>query len=402
MENNNFVHLHVHSQFSLLDGACEIKRLIKKVKELGQTAVAITDHGVMNGVVDHYKTAIKEGIKPIIGCECYVAPRKMSDKVFKIDNHPHHLVLLCKDNIGYQNLIKLCSIGHIDGFYGKPRIDKDLLKNHTQGLIALSACLAGEIPRALLNDDYTKAKEIALFYNEIFGQDNFFIEIQNHQINEQIKILPSLIRLSIETGIPLVATNDAHYIDKADHQSQHILMCIQTNKTIYEKGGLEFSTNEFYIKSKDEMLDAFKNFEKDEILKAIENTEKIANRCNVSFEFDHLILPTFIAPNNQNNMDFFLSVCNEGLNKLYGENCDEKIKQRFDFEISIIKKMGYIDFYLITYDFINYAKKNKIAVGPGRGSGAGSIIAYCMGITGIDPIKYNLLFERFLNPERIT
>ncbi|MEG0398211.1 MAG: DNA polymerase III subunit alpha, partial [Cetobacterium sp.] len=215
-------------------------------------------------------------------------------------------------------------------------------------------------------------------------------------------ILPSLIRLSIETGIPLVATNDAHYIDKADHQSQHILMCIQTNKTIYEKGGLEFSTNEFYIKSKDEMLDAFKNFEKDEILKAIENTEKIANRCNVSFEFDHLILPTFIAPNNQNNMDFFLSVCNEGLNKLYGENCDEKIKQRFDFEISIIKKMGYIDFYLITYDFINYAKKNKIPIGPGRGSAAGSLVAYSLKITDLNPLTYGLIFERFLNPERIS
>lgn len=393
----DFVHLHLHTEYSLLDGACVIKRLVKKVKELNQPAVAITDHGSMYGVIDFYKECKKEGIKPIIGCEVYVANRTRFDKVHKIDSSPYHLVLLCKNNIGYQNLIKLVSYGYIDGFYNKPRIDKELLKKHSEGLIALSACLAGEIPRALLNNDYEKAKEIACFYRDTFGKDNYFIEIQDHDIKEQKIILPLLNKLANEIGVGLVATNDAHYIEKEDAKTQAVLLCIQTNSVYGQESKLEFPTKEFYVKSYDEMNERFSIY-KD----AISNTVKVANMCDVEFQFGVTKLPRFTIPNVSDNSLYFTKKCYDGLIRLYGNDVSNEIKKRLYYEIDIIKKMGYVDYFLIVYDFIRYARENDIPVGPGRGSGAGSLAAYCIGITGIDPIKYNLLFERFLNPERIS
>lgn len=394
---SEFVHLHVHSEYSLLDGACRIKRLVSRVKELGQPAVAITDHGVMNGVIDFYKECMSQGVKPIIGCEVYVAPRSRFDKVSGIDVSPYHLVLLCKNNTGYQNLIKMVSLSFTEGFYTKPRVDLDLLRENSEGLIALSACLAGEIPRKLVNDDYDGAKKAAETYIDIFGKDNFFIEIQDHGIVEQRKILNDLYRISNETGVGLVATNDAHYIEKADSRMQNVLLCIQTNRTIYEEGGLEFSTEEFYIKSREEMERLFSAYSG-----AIENTVKIAERCNVTFEFGKTKLPFYTAPTGENNRDYFYRLCFEGLYRNYGKDVDKKIVDRLNYELSIIEKMGYITYYLIVYDFIRFAKENDIPVGPGRGSGAGSLAAYCIGITGIDPIRYQLLFERFLNPERVS
>lgn len=393
----DFVHLHLHTEYSLLDGACVIKRLVKRVKELNQPAVAITDHGSMYGVIDFYKECKKEGIKPIIGCEVYVANRTRFDKVHKIDSSPYHLVLLCKNNIGYQNLIKLVSCGYIDGFYNKPRIDRELLKKHSEGLIALSACLAGEIPRELLNNNYEKAKEVACFYRDTFGKDNYFIEIQDHDIKEQKIILPLLNKLANEIGVGLVATNDAHYIEKEDAKTQAVLLCIQTNSVYGQESKLEFPTKEFYVKSYDEMNERFSIY-KD----AISNTVKIANMCDVEFQFGVTKLPRFTIPNVYDNTEYFTKKCYDGLIKLYGNNVSNEIKKRLDYEIDIIKKMGYVDYFLIVYDFIRYARENDIPVGPGRGSGAGSLAAYCIGITGIDPIKYNLLFERFLNPERIS
>jgi len=394
---SKFVHLHVHTEYSLLDGACRIKRLVSRAKELGQPAVAITDHGVMNGVIDFYKECLEQGVKPIIGCEVYVAPRTRFDKVSGLDSSPYHLVLLCKNNVGYQNLIKMVSASFTEGFYSKPRVDLDLLRENSEGLIALSACLAGDIPRKLVNDDYDGAKKSAQTYIDIFGKENFFIEIQDHGIIEQKKILNDLFNLSKELGVGLVATNDAHYIEKEDSKMQNVLICIQTNKTIHEEGGLEFSTEEFYLKSQQEMEKLFSAYDG-----AIENTEKIADRCNVTFEFGNTKLPVYSAPTGESNCDYFYRLCFEGLKRNYGDNVDSKIIDRLNYELSVIEKMGYITYYLIVYDFIRYAKENNIPVGPGRGSGAGSLAAYCIGITGIDPIKYNLLFERFLNPERIS
>ena len=394
---SGFVHLHVHSEYSLLDGACRIKRLVSRAKELGQTAVAITDHGVMNGVVDFYKECKEQGVKPIIGCEVYVAPRTRFDKVAGLDSSPYHLVLLCKDNRGYQNLIKMVSQAFTEGFYSKPRVDLELLRKHSEGLIALSACLAGEIPRKLVAEDYNGALNAAHEYIDIFGRENFFIEIQDHGIPEQKKILNDLYRLSQETGVGLVATNDAHYIEKEDSRMQHVLICIQTNRTVDEEGGLEFSTEEFYIKSQDEMETLFSAYPD-----AIENTVKIAERCNVTFEFGNTKLPNFTAPTGESNRDYFYRLCFEGLYKNYGNDVDKSIIDRLNYELSIIEKMGYITYYLIVYDFIRFAKEKGVPVGPGRGSGAGSLAAYCIGITGIDPIRFNLLFERFLNPERVS
>ncbi|MDF2567416.1 MAG: dnaE [Oscillospiraceae bacterium] len=394
--SDKFVHLHVHSEYSLLDGACRIKPLVEYVKELGQTAIAITDHGCMYGVIDFYKECKKQGIKPIIGCEVYVAPRTRFDKVNKIDSSPHHLILLCKNNIGYQNLIKLVSLGSIDGFYNKPRIDHELLEQYHEGLICLSACLAGEIPRQLLADDYEKAKETTLFYKNTFGKENYYIEIQDHGIKEQKQIIPSLISLAKELDVGIVATNDAHYIKKDDYKMQTVLIAIQTN-TMVGEGSLEFSTNEFYIKSYEEMHALFPAYEE-----AFSNTVKIAEQCNVEFEFGVTKLPLFVAPNGQDNTEYFVGLCKEGLHKRYGENPSEEIKQRMEYELDIIIRMGYVDYYLIVYDFIHFARQQGIPVGPGRGSGAGSLAAYCVEITDIDPIKYGLLFERFLNPERIS
>lgn len=393
----DFVHLHVHTEYSLLDGACRIERLVEHVKALGQSAVAITDHGVMYGVIDFYKTAKKHGVKPIIGCEAYVAPRTRFDKVHKIDNSPYHLVLLCKNEQGYQNLIKMVSVGFTEGFYGKPRLDRSLLERYHEGLVCLSACLAGEVPRALAARDYERAKEAALYYRDLFGPENYYIEIQDHGIELQRQILPDLIQLARDTGVGLAATNDAHYIGREDAQMQKVLICIQTNTTLDAPGDLEFATQEFYIKSRDEMETLFGAWPE-----ALENTVKIADMCNVEFEFGKTKLPLFTAPAGEDNETYFRRLCLEGLRRNYGEEPPPDVRERLEYELGVITAMGYVDYYLIVFDFINYARSQRIPVGPGRGSGAGSLAAYCIGITGIDPIRYHLLFERFLNPERIS
>ena len=392
----NFTHLHLHTEYSLLDGACRIEGLMQRVKALGQTAVAITDHCVMYGCVDFYKAAKKAGVKPIIGCEVYVATRTRFDKVNRIDGS-NHLVLLCKNETGYKNLIKMVSVGFTEGFYNKPRVDHELLEEYHEGLICLSACLAGEIPQALLAGDYEKAKNLARYYEDLFGKGNYYIEIQDHGLDEQRTVLPLLVRLSRETGIPLVATNDAHYLEKEDSRMQHILICIQTNKTVNDDDVLEFGTDEFYVKSTDEMYELFSAWPE-----ACENTNRIAEMCSFDFEFGVTKLPYFVAPDGMDNKEYFVKLCRDGLLRRYGADVPEDIRARLDYEISIIDRMGYINYYLIVFDFINYAKSQGIPVGPGRGSGAGSLAAYCVGITNIDPIKYNLLFERFLNPERVS
>ncbi|MEE1139274.1 MAG: DNA polymerase III subunit alpha [Acutalibacteraceae bacterium] len=393
----SFTHLHVHSEYSLLDGACRIEPMLDKIKSMGQTSVAITDHGVMYGVIDFYKAALAKGIKPVIGCEVYVAPRSRFDKVHGIDSERYHLVLLCKDNEGYKNLIKLVSEGWVNGFYTKPRVDKDILEKYHEGLIALSGCLAGEVAKALQQGDYDEAKRVALWYRDTFGEGNYYLEIQNHGLDEQLRINPELIRLSKELGIPLAATNDAHYVDKNDAKMQQVLICIQTNHTVGEDTGLEFGTSEFYLKSEDEMLESFP-----QCPEAVENTAIIAERCNVEFEFGKTKLPHFDVPEGYGHFEWFSHLCRKGLVERYGENPPAEYVDRLNYELEVINKMGYVDYYLIVHDFIRHAKEEGIPVGPGRGSGAASICAYCIGITGIDPMKYNLLFERFLNPERVS
>ncbi|MEG2192277.1 MAG: DNA polymerase III subunit alpha, partial [Oscillospiraceae bacterium] len=390
----DFVHLHLHTEYSLLDGACRIDKLIDHIKKLGQTAVAITDHGVMYGCVDLYKRAKKEGIKPIIGCEVYVASRGREDKVHKLDGY-YHLVLLAKNDIGYKNLTKLVTYGFTEGFYSKPRVDHEILKKYHEGLICLSGCLAGEIPRYLLGDDVEKARQTAEFYKDLFGED-FYIEIQDHGIEDQQRVLPMLINLAREMDIPLVASNDCHYIEKEDSKMQYALICIQTNKSLSDTDTLEFETDEFYVKSTQEMYDLFAM-----VPEACENTVKIAEKCNFDYEFGVTKLPKYTAPNGMANVEFFDKLCSDGLKQRYPVITQE-MTERISYESGIIKKMGFVDYYLIVYDFINYAKNHDIPVGPGRGSGAGSLCAYCCGITNIDPLKYNLLFERFLNPERIS
>ena len=393
----SFTHLHLHTEYSLLDGACRLNEIMDAVKSKGQTAVAITDHGVMYGVIDFYKAAKEAGIKPIIGCECYVAARTRFDKVHGLDNERYHLILLCKNETGYKNLIAMVSKSWTEGFYTKPRIDRELLEKHHEGLIALSACLAGEVPRALSRGDYENAKKTALWYNDVFGQGNYYIEIQNHSLREELLILNDLIKLSEETGIPLVATNDTHYIEKEDSAVQQVLICIQTNHIVGEDTGLEFETQEFYLKSEEEMRELFSA-----VPSAIENTQVIADKCNLDFEFGKTKLPHFEVPNNMDHFEYFKRQCLYGLYTHFGENPPKEYTERLDYELSVINKMGYVDYYLIVNDFIQYAKSKGIPVGPGRGSGAASLAAYCIGITGIDPMKYNLLFERFLNPERVS
>ncbi len=393
----SFVHLHLHSEYSLLDGACRIKQLVSRAKELGQSAVAVTDHGNMYAAVEFYNEAVAQGIKPIIGCEVYVAPRTRFDKIHGQDNKPYHLVLLCKNNTGYHNLIKMVSYGYTEGFYNKPRVDTELLEKYHEGIIALSGCLAGEIPRKLINGEYENAKAAALKYLDIFGKGNYYIEIQDHNIREEERILPLLYRLSAETGIPLAATNDAHYIMKEDADIQKILIAIQTNTPLSQPNPLSFPTNEFYMKSEQEMLELFSN-----VPQAVENTAKIAEMCSVSFEFGKIKLPRFTADGVDDNEEYFRSLCYQGLKKYYGNEPAKEISERMEYELDVIIKMGYTDYYLIVWDYIRFAKENNIPVGPGRGSGAGSLAAYCIGITSIDPIKHNLLFERFLNPERVS
>ena len=392
-----FVHLHIHSEFSLLDGANRIKDLPVRAKELGMNAIAITDHGVMYGAIDFYKACKKEGIKPIIGCEVYVAPRTRHDKEPNIDNRYNHLILLAKDNQGYKNLSKLVSIGFTEGYYYKPRIDLEVLEQYSEGLICLSACLAGSVNQALLNGQTEKAEEIALWHKKVFG-DDYYIEIQNNGLKEQVLANQKLVQLARKLNIPLVATNDAHYLKKEDAYNHEILLCIQTGKRMSDEDRMRFETNELYVKSPEEMSEYFAAFPD-----AIENTVKIADKCNVEFEFGHTILPNYdVPPEFETHYDFLEKLCYDGIKKRYGENPSEDVMKRADYELGIIKKMGYVDYYLIVWDFIHYAKSNGIPVGPGRGSGAGSILAYAIEITDIDPMKYGLLFERFLNPERIS
>ncbi|HIR53284.1 MAG TPA: DNA polymerase III subunit alpha [Candidatus Onthovicinus excrementipullorum] len=392
-----FVHLHLHTEYSLLDGVCRIDRLMDAVKAAGQDAVAITDHGNMFGVIDFYKAAKRAGVRPVIGCEVYVAARSRFDKTRSLDYEHNHLILLCENNTGYQNLIKMLSDAWTQGFYGKPRVDHELLEQYHEGLICLSACLAGEIPRALVRGDYDGARETALWYERVFGHGNYYLEMQDHAIPDQAVVNEGLIRLSRDTGIPLVVTNDTHYIDRQDAQIQKILICIQTNHTIDEETGLDFGSDNFYLKTEDEMRALFPEQEE-----AIENTAKIAARCKVEFEFGHTKLPHFDVPDGQDHFEYLRSMCEEGFAERYGADAPAAYRQRLDYELDVIRTMGYVDYYLIVWDFVHYAKSQNIPVGPGRGSGAGSIAAYCIGITGIDPMKYNLLFERFLNPERVS
>ena len=393
----NFTHLHVHTEYSLLDGFSRVKTLVKRAKEKGMSAVAITDHGCMFGAIDFYKAAKAEGIKPIIGCEVYTAPRKLTDKDPNYDKHQGHLVLLAKDMTGYKNLIKIVSKSYVDGFYYKPRTDMDELKKHSQGLIALSACLAGDVPRAIMNGNYDKARKLAMEYREIFGNGNYYLEIQDHGLPEQKQVNTEVVRLSRELNIPLVATNDVHYVDKDDAKIQDILMCLQMQKTIDDENRMKFPSDEFYLKSREEMEQLFPELEE-----ALDNTNEIAERCNVEFEFHKYHLPRYDVPEGYTTNGYFRELCQKGLVERYGEDCPEEYKERLEYELNTIENMGYVEYFLIVWDFINFAKQNNIMVGPGRGSAAGSIVAYTLKITDIDPMKYSLLFERFLNPERVS
>ena len=390
-----FVHLHTHTSYSLLDGACRIEKLIQRAKEHGQDAIAITDHGSMYGVVEFYKTAKANGIKPIIGCEMYVAPRTLHDKTYEYDYKRYHLVLLAKNKVGYQNLMKLVSIAHVDGFYVKPRIDKRTLRKYSEGLICLSACIAGEIPAYILNDDIDSAKMAIDEYISIFGKENFFLEVQNHGIADEAKVNTHLINFAREYGLGLVATNDVHYVEKRDSKFQDVLMCVQTGKKISDDDRMKFETNEMYLKSTEEMNWAFKN-----LPTAVENTVKIADMCNVDLEFGKYHLPEFKLPEGTDHFEYLKNLCVDGLKEKY-ENYSEHI-ERLEYELGVINNMGFVDYFLIVWDFIKFAKSSGIYVGPGRGSAAGSLVSYCLNITTVDPIKFNLIFERFLNPSRIT
>ena len=395
----SFVHLHLHTEFSLLDGACRINKLVKRVKELGQEAVAITDHGVMYGVIDFYKACKAEGIKPIIGCEVYVAPRGRTrfQKVHEFDSNFSHLVLLCRNEEGYRNLSYMVSQAFLEGFYMKPRIDLDLLKEHCGGLIACSACLGGEVPKLLAAGDYDKAKEVALEMREWFGEDGYYLELQDHGIPAQRQVNAGLMRLHQETGIPLIATNDAHYLRREDAEMQDILMCIQTGKTLDDPNRMKFETQEFYVKSEEEMASLFPNCPE-----ALENTAKIADMCNVEFEFGKYHLPHFQLPEGWTDGDaYFEKLCMDGFRWRCPAEPPEYL-EKLRYEMGMIRKMGFVDYFLIVSDFIAYAKSHGIPVGPGRGSAAGSMVSYCLNITDLDPVKYNLYFERFLNPERVT
>ncbi|MBE7092857.1 MAG: DNA polymerase III subunit alpha [Clostridiales bacterium] len=390
-----FVHLHTHTEYSLLDGASRIEELVKTAKDSGMDALAITDHGVMYGAVEFYKAAQKYGIKALIGCEVYVAPRSRFDKAGKADKEYAHLVLLAKNEEGYQNLIKLVSIAYTEGYYYKPRIDYDLLAQYSKGLVCLSACLAGDIPQLLINGNFEEAQNLALRLKDMFPGD-FYIEIQDHNIPEQKQVLPLLIKLARQLDLPLVATNDVHYIHKEDAQMHDVLLCVQTGKTLDDPNRMRFSTEEFYLKTEEEMRQIF-----DFVPESIDNTVEIAKKCNFSFEFGNIHIPYYEVPDGLTAAEYLYKLGMEGLNKKYPQVTNE-IKERFDYEYNMIKRMGYVEYYLIVWDYINYARSVDIVVGPGRGSGAGSLVAYAIGITNIDPLKYNLLFERFLNPERVS
>ena len=392
----SFVHLHVHTEFSLLDGANRISTMMEHVKAIGQDAIAITDHGVMYGVIDFYRAAKAAGIKPIIGCEVYVARRTRHDKVHGMDNNPYHLVLLCKNEEGYKNLIHMVSLSFSEGFYNRPRVDLELLRQHSGGLIALSACLAGAVPSLILQQNYAAAKEMALEYRDIFGKDNFYLEIQDHGLREQVDVNRGVLKIAEETGIPLVVTNDAHYTRREDARIQDVLMCIQTGKTVDDIDRMRFETEEFYLKSEEEMAALFP-----EHPEAIANTAKIAERCNLDFTFGEYHLPSFDVPAGYTAQEYLHKLCMEGFDRRYDPNDSEK-RARLEYELDMIARMGFVDYFLIVWDFIHYAKTHGIPVGPGRGSAAGSMVAYCLDITTLDPIQYSLYFERFLNPERVS
>ncbi len=391
-----FAHLHTHTEYSLLDGASRIIDLIAETKKLGMEYIAITDHGAMYGVVDFYKEAKKQGIKPIIGCEVYVAPRTRFDKTHEYDSKYSHLILLAENNTGYKNLIKIVSAGFTEGFYYKPRVDFDLLREHSEGLIVLSACIAGEVPKLLLNDDYDGAKEVAQKYIDVFGKNNYFIEIQDHGLKEQKQTNPLLIKLAKELGVGVVATNDIHYVKREDAEAQDVLMCIQMDRTVDDPERMKFETDMFYLKSPEEMQSLFSY-----IPQALSNTVEIAKRCNVEFDFNSRHLPSYDVPDGKDAYEYLRELCFSGLSKRY-ENPGEELVNRLEYELDVIKSMGFVDYFLIVWDFIDYARNNGVMVGPGRGSAAGSLVAYTLGITSIDPIKYNLIFERFLNPERVS
>ena len=395
--NTDFVHLHVHTEYSLLDGACRIKDLAKACKERGMDALAITDHGVMYGIIEFYEACKNEGIKPIIGCEVYTANRTRFDKVPGIDNDYGHLLLLAKNNTGYHNLIKIVSKAFTEGYYYKPRVDLDLLREYSDGIICASACLGGDIPQLILRNDYEGAKELALVYNEIFGQGNYYLELQSNGLEEQLIVNKALIKISDETGIPLIATNDVHFVSRGDARAQDILVCVQTGKKYNDENRMKFNTDEVYLRTPDEMKELFK-VRKD----ALENTVKIAEMCNVTIEFGRPVLPQFDIPGGLTPAEYLRKLTYEGAHFRYGENLPQEVEERIEYELSVIISMGYAEYYLIVWDFIKFAKDNGITVGPGRGSGAGSLVAFCLKITNIDSLKYNLAFERFLNPERIS
>ncbi len=400
---SDFVHLHLHSEYSLLDGACRISEIPKRAKECGHTAVALTDHGVMYGAVAFYRACVAEGIKPIIGCEVYVAPRTRFDKT-QSDAHAHHLVLLCQNEVGYRNLIELVSRAFTEGFYSKPRVDLELLRNHSEGLIALSACLAGKIPQLLVRGDFNEACRAAKELSVIFGKNNFYIELQNHGLPEQKQILPMLEKLAVECELPMVATNDCHYLRRTDAETQAVLLCVQTNSQLADGRPIGFETDEFYYKTTDEMRMLFSSFEG-----AIENSVKIAERCEFAFDFTKSHLPKFPCPQGRDAVAYLRELAEEGFaaRKAAGllrfeRHTDREYRERMEYELSVISQMGYADYFLIVQDYVNFAKSRKIPVGPGRGSGAGSIVAYFLGITDVDSLEFDLLFERFLNPERVS
>lgn len=393
----SFVHLHTHTEYSLLDGSNKIKSYVKKCVDMGMTAAAITDHGNMYGVVDFYKECKNAGINPVIGCEVYVAPGSRFDRErVQGEDRYYHLILLAENNAGYQNLIKIVSAGYVDGYYYKPRVDFEILEKYHEGIICLSACLAGEVARALNRQQYDEAKAVALKYLELFGEGNYYLEMQDHGIPEQQTVNQGLMRLSRETGIPLVVTNDCHYTNREDADSHDVLLCIQTGKKLNDEDRMRFETQEFYVKSEEEMLELFPYAKE-----AVARTQEIADRCHVEFEFGVTKLPHFEVPEGYDSWTYLNKLCYEGLDRRYGDRAQE-LKPRLEYELDVIKNMGYVDYFLIVWDFINYARTHGIPVGPGRGSAAGALVSYTTGITNIDPIKYSLVFERFLNPERVS
>ena len=390
----NFTHLHVHTQYSLLDGAAKISDLVAYAKELGMKNLAITDHGVMYGVVDFYQEAIKQGIKPVIGCEVYLTNGSRFEKNNR--DGMYHLILLAENDEGYHNLMKLVSLGHLEGFYYKPRIDKDILRQYSKGIICMSACIAGEIPVQILRGNLEGAESSLKEYLDIFGKDNFFLEIQDHDLEEEHTVNAELKRLAKKYDLGLVATNDSHYVKREDADAQDVLLCIQTTSTVDDPKRMKFPNDQFYLKSEAEMREKF-----GDCPEALENTAKIAERCNVELSFGHLLLPEFPIPNGLSAEEYLRKLCLEGMPERYPEPT-QQVLDRLEYELGIINKMGYDCYFLIVWDFISYSRRNDIPVGPGRGSAAGSIVAYLLGITNIDPLKYDLLFERFLNPERVS